>query len=425
MNQTNINPVSTQPPVQPQNPRKPHGCLTAFLGVMLAFTLAASLCFVNLRLTIFSADFWKDWLAESDSYERIEEVLLPNIFSSITMPAETEESQHNSWAEVENIEIYGDDYDAYENDEELSPESLQAIDDLIQNSVTAEWLEDQSEAALDSFFGWVYGQDEELRIVFDLKPLQGAFASGMIDILEIEYNKLPPCPEDFSDIDPDELESMQCRYPDVDFEEVRAEYAQQNPEEIGFGNIPSEYVIDEAAFLSALNSDQANQAVSGTTGASSMFSNPPHLYDIFMVAMWISIILFAIFLGSFILVYRRNRAALAKALGMTLLIPMAIVFVIDIVIYLSATAMTRGLIPTTTQTAGDNMGMSAENIAAQAEILSDFALPLLAEFLQKMLFYQLVISGIIIVIAIILLILGKRWKNRQQVSYYANNNAQT
>jgi len=421
MYQANPGPAPAAPPVQPQNPRKPHGCLTAFLGVMLAFSLAAALCFVNLRLTIFSADFWKDWLSESDSYERIEEILLPNIFSSVTMPAETAESDYDNWAEVSGKSLDEKYSGAYENDEELSPESLEAIDNLIQDSVTAEWLEDQSEGALDSFFDWVYGRDEELRIVFDLEPLQGAFASGMIDILEIEYNKLPPCPEDFSDIDTEELENMQCRYPDVDFEEVRAEYAKQNPEELGFGNIPTEYVIDEQVFLSALNNDQTNQAVSGSSESSDMFANPPHLYEIFMVAMWISIILFAIFLVSFILVYRRNRAALAKALGMTLLIPMAIVFVVDIIIYLSATAMTRGLIPATTQTAGDNMGMSAENIAAQAEIVSDFALPLLAEFLQKMLFYQLIISGIIIVIAVILLILARSWKNRQQVSYYSNN----
>jgi len=308
-----------------------------------------------------------------------------------------------------------------EYEDSLSEESIEAIDQLLQDSITAAWLEEQSETAIDSFFRWVHGQDEELRIVFDLTPLQGAFATGMIDILEIEYENLPPCTDDFSDVDPEELEGMQCRYEGIDFEEVRAEFAKQNPEEIGFGNIPSEYVIDEVAFTSLVSGEDSNMT-QDIPGSESVLENPPHLYQTFGVAMWIAIILTAVFAAIMILLYRRDRAAMSKALGITLLIPMAVIFAIDLAIFLGARTMTGRLLPVTNQATTESMAVPAEVISAQTEIFSEFALPILAEFLQKMLVYQIIISGVMMAGAIFLLVLASILKKRQLVAYYNNTN---
>jgi hypothetical protein len=392
---------------EPAPVKKPAGCLVVFLGFMLALSLVTGIFLVNLRLTFFSPTFWKNWLVKSEAYERVGEVFLPNIFSLTTPAADTVvSSEVTADLPSEDVAQASEDY--------FSPAVEREIVVLLQDSISPYWLEQQSKNAIDSFFRWTQGQEQNLRIVFDLRDLQGPFTEGFLNIAETRFNEMPICAT-VTDPEKYDLESADCRPAGVEFATLREEFLRDYPQSVEGGYFPEEYIVDEAVFLNLWQSGDKEFA-GINQDVSNLFANPPRLYQILMVWLVVTLIFIGVFAALLFYIYRRSWQAGTKVVGIVALLTAVIIFVFSLLIYAGAGSMGKPL--GLTSSGQNSLDVTSPAITGtQSLLISDFVLPLLSGFLKAAVLNVIYISAAIMAVAIVLLIASKYGSTRQVVSY--------
>ena len=418
--------------------KKPPGCLVALLGFLFSTFLVLAVLLINLNLTVLNSNFWKDWLQENEAYERVTNTLLPYILSdqflfdgsnSSFFPSDAPEGEGlpMNWEEVPDVEGLklegGNSGQAYQvegfvegieamdeeglmtNGESVSvgqihPEVLTEVAKIVQEAVTPEWVQEETEEAIDSFFRWVYGQEKQLRIAFDLTPLQGGLMSGIEEVMAEQFNDLPSCPT--GQQSPFDSGKLECKPAGFSFDAVTGEWNGEDMEE----SFPTELVIGEEHFAQVR--DGIDQSSPGLLGdIAKLATDPPRLYRAFRIAIAVSVLFAAVCAGLILVLYRRDLAMATKVFGKTLLGPAITLLVVGLLGFL--------VVPFALSRLGSIEmpgGSSGGGIATDSSLYTGFMEPLFSSLIQILSFRVVMIGAVLLAGAILLLVIAALKKEK-------------
>jgi len=136
----------------------------------------------------------KQWLDEGNVYEQVVDL----VFNEVIKQAEAEDSP------------------------DQMPVSEGELKDIVKGVLTEEWLQEQTEGAIDASYAWLNGETESPQINISLDDKQDEIIEAMSSVLKQKITDLPECTSDQSsgEFNPFEAE---CKPPGF---EMNAEFEQ-------------------------------------------------------------------------------------------------------------------------------------------------------------------------------------------------------
>ncbi len=283
----------------------------------------------------------------------------------------------------------------------ILPISSEDIAEAVEKAISQKWLEEEVGGLLDRFFTWFYSDQETLDLSISFAPLKENFDEVLTQITQKTVQNLPQCSQD-------QLQKLQagdqnvlCLPPGTSPSAIEESLKtiSQNPEFQSFlAGIPAE--------LDLLEIIDASKGGKNAAGKSSMdylndFRNYAHL--IFLVLNLLTASLLVILVIIALLTWRPFSAVL-KAVGTAILIPSLLVFLTSGVALILARFMkfSRLLILNPTNSA----------IPFNPAILDGFS-EIINLLISRVNIYKLIESGIALVLAAILMILGALLKKKK------------
>lgn len=137
-----------------------------FLGLakfFLLITLSILIVGFATELTLFNPNYYKSALVKANIYSKAIE-LAPQAIS-----------------------------DAVKQNNSQLPLDQQVLTTIINKTISAQWLQQNSENIIDQFFNYLYGKNAQFSAVVDLSNIKPNLATNLNQALSDQYNKLPQC----------------------------------------------------------------------------------------------------------------------------------------------------------------------------------------------------------------------------------------
>lgn len=350
----------------------------------------------NIRSTFLNKEFVKDELSKNNVYGFIHDEGLPALTSDLIEGETGEDLESNIFTSEE-------------------------LTNLVQDSVSAEFLQTEVENVIDSIYPYFLSQEEDFEIEVNLGEAKKSFEKSFQTLAKKQINNLPKCTSKQLEevVKTGIREDLSCKPPGYDTEKIAKEInlpgltkeaADEFPDKI---ILSSEGITTEPKNLKLFNGDEGRVETSPEfTESLAMLRGAISRFILFSNILIISLILILIL----IVVSRLGSLkSIAKWLGWTLLIPSSFLLFLT----LTSNLLLLDYLPNSLPTAFPEEPGSkpASNFANQAETFfigngetTGFIFQVINDFNQQILIQMAVVFAI----ALILIIIGTLLKSKQK-----------
>lgn len=252
-----------------------------FVVVFLFF-----LIILSLKLSVFNPEFIKNSFIKADLYNSILDEGVGALLKTVEANAQ-----------------FG-----------LGPLKAEDISLILKSSISANWLEQQSESAIDNYFNFVYGKTDKLEIILPLVEVKKSLSQNIEQGLKDKLKNLPKCTnEQLNKLQSEEgFKSINCRPAGMDANAISQELSKEITGEGGLiSQLPDNYNLTEK-----INKNPAK------TEAMQRF------YKIFTLIFKALLLASSIILAILALINIKYFPGLLKWLATPLMIPSLIIFIL-------------------------------------------------------------------------------------------------
>ncbi len=262
-----------------------HKCLGIFLAVIFIPIFLIAFGLYNLKTTFLSADFYKSEFRKVNLYSKI----------------------------VENIPEFVEGF--------AKDEQTKKLAQIAQETIKADWLQQEVEKNLDNIFGWFYGRKDNFEIEVTLSSLKSQIEESFYAQIEESYNAAPVCTsssmllEDMIDLN---TMDFKCRPPGKTFEGFKQEMIVERGVSPFLEEFPDEFKIDE-------------QPEKQMHGFARTLVQPGNMFKILNWAFYISLVLSILILALLGIMAKQSLRSLFRWIGIPLAIPSFFLLVFSVI----------------------------------------------------------------------------------------------
>lgn len=242
----------------------------------------------------------------------------------------------------------------------------------IEGSVTPTWLQTQTEAIIDSVFGYVQNKSTAINIIIPMAPIKAGLGTSLSATLKEEFNKLPTCTAAQLK-QTSQSAGTQCK--PAGFNTAEFDKALSDPKTNPFSSIPDQY-------------DLGQQLTKNSQALNTLRT----FFRVVNITFWLSVVAMLLAAGIIFLLNLKTIGNALKVIGIPIIVVAGLNLVTTTLSYFST-----GFIGTQIKTAG---GFSGDLLVLISDVITNN--------IKAILNLSLVTSIIMLVIGIVMVIIAKK-----------------
>lgn len=232
-----------------------------------------ALLLLGLKVSLLSPGFYKASLRESEIYTRTLTEFVPEQFAS---------------DEISFMMLTNDD-----------------LINVIQDSISPQWLESQAESVIDGAFFYLFGKIPSLDVTIPLSSTKESIATNLAELSNERMAEIPECtPEQLEQMEEGADLGTECLPPGAAVPELTAEH-------FLYGQDFMDIIPDKIDLEDTLPSDFPE---------SPAMANLPRYYQYFQIGLWVILGSSLALMGLIVFLNWGNTSALLRRLALPLLI---------------------------------------------------------------------------------------------------------